>query len=162
MSMPGAVARCLSVALGLLALLLSLNLSSLVGGMELAQRWYESAGAFPLIAAALIVLGALSHLASLWHRGDQALGGEEVDTGNARVGVAAGGLLLFVLLVPAVLLAGFAPGVAVFLLAVTRWAGLPWRRSAVFAVVTAAVLYLVFVLGFNVWFPEPWIAGWTA
>lgn len=160
MSLPGAVARSLSVVLGLVAAAILLKLPALVNGTELAEHWYESAGAFPALAAGLILLGALAHLLRLRQRGDAALGDEEVEAGKGRIGVALAGLALFVLMVPAVLLLGFAPGVALFLLAACRGAGLSWRGSALFAVVTAAVLQLVFVELFHVWFPEPWIQPW--
>lgn len=160
MSLPGAVARSLSVVLGLMAGAIALNLPALVNGTELAAHWYESAGAFPLLAAGLILLGALVHLLRLRQRGDAALGDEEVETGEGRLGVALAGLAFFVLLVPAVLLLGFAPGVALFLLAACRGAGLPWRASALFAVIAATVLQLVFVELFHVWFPEPWVEPW--
>ena len=160
MSFQGALARILSVTLGLLALLLALNLKSLVAGMERAVYWYESAGSFPLIALGLVVLGAAGHLWNLRSRGDQALGDEEVEVRGSRIGTALIGLVLTLLLVPAVLLLGFAPGLWLFALTVTRASGLPWRRCAVFATVLAAVLYLVFVKVFNVWFPQPWVSGW--
>lgn len=160
MSFQGALARILSVTLGLLALLLALNLTSLVAGMERAEHWYESAGSFPLIALGLVLLGAVGHLWALRSRGDQALGDEEVEVRGSRIGTALIGLLLTLLLVPAVLLLGFAPGLWLFTLAVTRASGLPWRRGLVFATVLAVVLHLVFVKVFNVWFPQPWVAGW--
>ena len=162
MKLPGAMARSLSMFLGLLAGAILLKLPAWVNGTELAEHWYESAGAFPALAAGLVLLGAAAHLLSLRRRGDVALGDEEVDTGDGRIGVALLSLALFVLMVPTVLLLGFAPGVAVFLLAACRGAGLSWRGAALFAVVTAGVLHGVFVELFQVWFPEPWIRGWLA
>lgn len=162
MKLPGAMARSLSVLLGLMAGAILLKLPDWVNGTELAEHWYESAGAFPALAAGLIALGAAAHLLSLRRRGDAALGNEEVETGDGRIGVALLGLALFVLMVPTVLLLGFAPGVALFLLAACRMAGLPWRRAALFAVITAAVLHGVFVELFQVWFPEALIKGWLA
>ena len=162
MSMPGAVARALSLALGLMALAIGLNLPALVNGTELAEHWYDSAAAFPAIAVGLMLLGALAHGLSLLRHGDAALGNEEVETGNGRIRVALAGLALFVLLVPAVLLLGFAPGLALFLIVVCRCSGLPWRRAALFALATALLLHLVFVELFQVWFPQSLIAGWLA
>ncbi len=160
MGFSSAVARALSLVLGLMALLIAVQLPALVQGMAQAEPWYESPGAFPLLAAGLILLGAAAHLVQLWRRGDAALGDEEVETGDGRPRVALLGLALFVLAVPAVLLLGFAPGVGLFLLAAARGSGLPWVRSTVFAAATAGVLQVVFVEVFHVWFPQPWILGW--
>lgn len=162
MSLSSAVARALSLALGLLALLIAVNLPSLVNGLALADHWYESPGAFPLVAACLMLVGAAIHLLRLWRRGDAALGAEEVEAGDGRLRVALVGLSLFVLLIPIVLVLGFAPAVGLFLLAATRCSGLPWERSTVFAVTTAVVLQLVFVEVFKVWFPQPWLSGWAS
>ena len=162
MSVQGALARILSVALGLMAFLLVLNLKVLVAGLERAEHWYESAGSFPLIAMGLVMLGAVAHLWALRSRGDEALGDEEVEVRGSRIGIALAGLALVVLLAPAVLFLGFAPGVWLFALTVTRVSGLPWRRCLVFATMLAVVLHLVFVNVFNVWFPRPWVLGWLS
>jgi hypothetical protein len=160
MSFQGALARILSVTLGLVALLLALNLEVLVAGMDRAEHWYESAGSFPLIAMGLVMLGAAGHLWSLRSHGDRALGDEEVEVRGNRIGVGLAGVALVALLVPAVLWLGFAPGLGLFALAVTRASGLPWRGSLVFSTLLAVILHLVFVKVFSIWFPQPWISGW--
>jgi hypothetical protein len=50
-------------------------------------------------------------------------------------------------------LVGYGVATAAFLLTLGSLSGLGWRVPAVIAVVLTAALYLIFVVGFKVWFP---------
>ena len=64
---------------------------------------------------------------------------------------------MYVLLCMAV---GYAAASVAALTLLGLWVGLAKRYALVLALAMSVVLYLVFVVGFKVWFPASWIAGW--
>jgi len=147
---PWAEAAALAL-LGAGAAALAVATAQLVVPWRDAVPWYESAGSFPRAALALVVLGALAELVRRW-RGGSTVASEELDSGAARLPLAAAVALLFAVYALSVPVLGFAVSTAVFLLVAARLAGLAWRIAAALALPLAAVLWLVFVKGLAIAF----------
>lgn len=157
--MSRAVARGLCAGFLGVSLVLGLGLDRWISGSGNGLPWYESARLFPLLAITLVVLGALAQLLML-HRAKAAAGEEdeadaEVDARGSRGPLVAAGAASLVAMALLTGWIGFAPSVAVVTGLLAHAAGLGTRRALVFSIVLAALLHLVFVLGFDVWFPAP-------
>ncbi|WP_157991391.1 tripartite tricarboxylate transporter TctB family protein [Caldimonas tepidiphila] len=157
--MSRAVARGLCAGFLGVSLVLGLRLDRWISGSESGLAWYESARLFPLLAITLVALGALAQLLRLRGAARAAGGDDEADAevdarGSRGPLVAAGvaGLVAMALLTGWI---GFVPSVVVVAGLLAHAAGLGARRALVFALVLATLLHLVFVLGFDVWFPAP-------
>jgi hypothetical protein len=63
------------------------------------------------------------------------------------------GATLFALYVGLSFWLGYLAGTAVFVIVAARAVGLTWKIAAALAIGASALLYLVFAVGLNVWFP---------
>lgn len=123
----------------------------LIVGMPEEVAYYRSPALFPSIALALVAIAAAIHCVRLL-RG-ASLSTDDIDEPAAHWRVVVLAFVAYVLYVLAVPLVGYAVATAVFLLGLGALSGLGWRLPALVGVCLTAALYLVFVLGFRVWFP---------
>ncbi len=131
------------------AVLLPLTPRLIIGMKDVP--YFRSPALFPAIALAVVAIGAAVHCMRLL-RG-ASLTTDDIDEPTAHWRVVLLAFVAYAIYIVAVPFAGYAIGTAAFLLALGRLAGLGWRLPALIAVVLTAVLYLVFVVGFKVWFP---------
>lgn len=148
--------RCVAIAFGGLLALAALGLliaaPALVGSARQQTPFYQSPLTFPLIALAVIVGGALVHVTQLL-RG-AALAGDDIDEPAANwrlVLLAMAAYAVYLVLVP---LAGYVPSTAAFIVGIGLLARMGWKLPCVAAVGVTAVLYVVFVVMLQVWFPS--------
>jgi hypothetical protein len=130
--------------LALVALGVAIATPWLIVPFKAGVPWYESAATFPRAALLLAVFGAGVEFARR-RRGALAPQGEELDSSSARMGLASAVLALFAgyaLITPWL---GFGVSSAVFLLLAGRLVGLRWRTTALLALPTAVLLWIVFV-----------------
>ncbi|MBL8382915.1 MAG: tripartite tricarboxylate transporter TctB family protein [Burkholderiales bacterium] len=131
----------------------------LIQGYNPDQPYYARSAFFPWLALSLVVLfGGWSTWQAV--RGVRRELSDELDVAHTSVPRALAGAAvvgLYILLCAAV---GYpaATCACVFLLA--RQTRLSRAASLLMALVLTATLYLVFVVGFKVWFAPSWLAGW--
>ncbi|HZY16316.1 MAG TPA: tripartite tricarboxylate transporter TctB family protein [Ramlibacter sp.] len=123
----------------------------LILGMQPDVPYYRSPALFPSIALALIAIGAALHCVRLL-RG-AALATDDIDEPAAHWRVVVLAFLGYAAYAAVVPLVGYVPATALFLFILGRLAGLGWRLPAIVAVVLTALLHLLFVVAFQVWFP---------
>lgn len=170
-----------SVAAAALALSVGLaaSIGALVQGIAHAEAWYQSPAFFPLAAMLLTAVAAVGSLVRSWRQrvsgaaivtGGQSGAADastsessadddadEFDASASQPRRALAAIVLLLLYPLAVAFAGLVIGTMAFVTAIASQAGLPLRRALLVALLLALVLHAVFVLGFRVWFPEPWI-----
>ena len=138
-----------AVALGA-AVLLPL-VPRLIIGIHPGVPYYRSPALFPSIALALIAICGALHCVRLLRGAALATDDIEEPAAHWRVVVLAFlGYAAYAVAVPVV---GYLPATGLFLFILGRLAGLGWRLPAMVAIALTAVLYLVFVVLFQVWFP---------
>lgn len=123
----------------------------LIVGMPQDVAYYRSPALFPSIALALVAIAAAVHCVRLL-RG-ASLSTDDIDEPAAHWRVVVLAFVAYVLYVLAVPLVGYVAATAVFLLGLGTLSGLGWRLPAAIGVSVTAALYLIFVVGFKVWFP---------
>lgn len=139
---------------GLLALAAAVLLPlapRLIIGMPDDVPYYRSPVLFPAIALALVAVCAAVHCVRLL-RGAE-IGTDDIDEPAANWRVVLLAFLAYAgyaMVAPAV---GYVLATALFLFALGWLAGLGWRLPLVLSLLLTGVLYVVFVLGFKVWFP---------
>jgi hypothetical protein len=124
---------------------------TLIPGTNFDVPYYRSPAFFPMAALALVAVGAALQTLRLL-RG-ASLEADDIDEPAANwrmVLVSAAAYAGYIALVP---LAGYAAGTAAFLVVLGVLARLGWKLPLVVAVVLTGVLFGVFVVGLNVWFP---------
>lgn len=145
------IALAFSAALAVTGTTLLVLTPALIPGMSPDAPYYRSPAFFPMAALALVAVASALHALRLL-RG-ATLEGDDIDEPAANwrmVLVAAAAYAGYIALVPFV---GYVAGTALFLFALGILARLGWKLPLVVAAVLTAVLFCVFVLGLNVWFP---------
>ena len=137
---------------------LALFTPRLIQGYNPDQPYYIKSAFFPWLALSLVVVfGGWSTWQAV--RGISRALSDELDVAHTSIRRALGGAALLALYVVLCAAIGFpaATFVSVFLLA--RLTRLSMAMSASMALILTAFLYLVFVVGFKVWFAPSWLAG---
>ena len=146
---------------------LLLVLAALAGGLALASRslivpypqaaaWFESAAFFPLLALGLM---ALAGLVEVFNR-RQAMelkDSEELDSSQARMGLAWGMLALLGLYMLAVPWMGYLSSTLLFLVVSSRVLGFAWRTTWALSLPLALAMWWVFVKLLKVHFGHGWL-----
>jgi hypothetical protein len=146
---------------------LLLVLAALAGGLALASRslivpypqaaaWFESAAFFPLLALGLM---ALAGLVEVFNR-RQAMelkDSEELDSSQARMGLAWGMLVLFGLYMLAVPWLGYLSSTLLFLVVSSRVLGFAWRTTWALSLPLALAMWWVFLKLLKVHFGHGWL-----
>lgn len=153
------VSRAICVVLITLSIVLWWTMPRLVAGMDNAASWYESPGLFPTIALLIIVLGGATHLWRQRKIENDAVGEDEIDASASQNTPALLSLVAVLTYAIAVPLIGYAAATLLFVSTMLLLAGLRWGIAAWAGLGAAALLYIIFVLGFHVWFPEPSIVS---
>jgi hypothetical protein len=136
--------------------LLMLAPTLIVGARE-GVPYYKSPTFFPMAGLSLLVLGAVFHGLRLLRGGSLETDDIDEPAANWRMVLVSGAAYAgYIAIVP---LVGYAAGTAAFLLGLGVLARLGWKLPVAICVVLTAVLFAVFVLGLNVWFPAPELAG---
>jgi hypothetical protein len=139
----GAVALGAAIALPLVP--------RLIIGIHPDAPYYRSPALFPSIALALIAICGALHCVRLLRGAPLATDDIEEPAAHWRVVVLAFcAYAAYAAVVPRI---GYVPATGLFLLLLGRLAGLGWRLPAVVAIALTAILYLLFVVAFKVWFP---------
>lgn len=162
---------------------LATNVGTLVQGLAQAEAWHQSPGFFPIAAMAVAAVAALARLAALRRerlpqadappvpspeaghdttlvlRPPDEDAADEFDASASRPSHALRALLVLLLYPLGIAAAGLVPATVAFVTVSAVLAGLAPRRALLVAVVLAVTLHLVFVVGFKVWFPQPWITA---
>ena len=147
----------LSATLMLLALagvcgFLALYRGRFVGNIDPAVAYYRSPEVFPGLSLAVAALGSLWLALRAWRQGSEP-SEESLPRSQPRPGVVVAIIALFAVYTLALPWLGYplATGGFVFLgLLLLRFA---WTRALGLALAMAGVLWLVFVVGLDVWFP---------
>lgn len=149
------------------AVMLALLARTRITGLDASQAWFESPAAFPLAALALVGVSAAVHG---WQRllarrrraiGSDAAGSaaddDEIDASATDPRRAIGCIAMLLLYPVAMAAVGFMAATFLFVLAVAALVKLPLRRAALVGGCMAGGLWLVFVWGFKLGLPEPWL-----
>jgi hypothetical protein len=123
----------------------------LIIGMHTNAPYYRSPALFPSIALALIAICAALHCVRLL-RG-AALATDDIEEPAAHWRVVVLAFIAYGAYTAVVPRIGYVPATGLFLFLLGRLAGLGWRLPAIVAITLTAVLYLLFVVAFKVWFP---------
>ncbi len=145
------IALAFSAALALAGTLLLIFTPALIPALRDEVPYYRSPAFFPMGALALLSVAAALHTLRLL-RG-AALEGDDIDEPAANwrmVVVAATAYAAYIGLVPMV---GYVAGTVCFLFALGFLARLGWKVPIAVAVILTGLLFSIFVLGLNVWFP---------
>ena len=145
------IALAFSAALALTGTTLLVLAPALIAGSREGVPYYRSPVFFPMAALALLAVGAALHTLRLLRGAD--LDTDDIDQPAANwrmVLVAAAAYAGYIALVP---LAGYVAATAAFLLVLGMLARLGWKLPLALAIVLTGLLFAVFVLGLNVWFP---------
>lgn len=145
------IALAFSAALAVAGTTLLVFTPALIPAMRTDVAYYRSPAFFPMAALALLAVAAALHALRLL-RG-ASLDADDIDApaDNWRMVMAAGAAYAgYIALVPFV---GYVAGTALFLVCLGLLARLGWKLPLVVSVVLTSVLFGVFVVGLNVWFP---------
>ena len=147
---------------GLLAVL-----ALLAGGLALASRtlivpypqgvaWFESAAFFPLLALGLM---ALAGVVEVFHRrrAIELKDSDELNSSQARMGLAWAMLGLFGLYMLAVPWLGYLSSTLLFLVASSRVLGFSWRTTWALSLPLALAMWWVFLKLLKVHFGHGWL-----
>ncbi len=151
------IALAFTAGLAFVGTALLLFAPALIAGGHGDGAYYKSPAFFPMGALALLVIGALFHVLRLM-RG-ASVEGDDIDepAANWRMVLVSGAA--YAGYIAAVPLVGYAAATAAFLLLLGVLARLGWKVPLAIAVVLTGLLFAVFVLGLNVWFPAAALAG---
>ena len=146
---------------------LLLVLALMAGNLLMASRqlivpypetalWYESAAFFPMLALGLM---ALAGLVEVFNRRDalELKDSDELDSSQARMGLAWAVLGLFGLYMLAVPWLGYLSSTVLFLVASSRLLGFAWRTTWALSLPLALVMWWVFLKLLKVHFGHGWL-----
>lgn len=146
---------------------LLLVLALMAGNLLMASRqlivpypktafWYESAAFFPMLALGLM---ALAGLVEVFNRRDalELKDSDELDSSQARMGLAWAVLGLFGLYMLAVPWLGYLTSTVLFLVASSRLLGFSWRTTWALSLPLALVMWWVFLKLLKVHFGHGWL-----
>lgn len=149
----------LAFTLACAALALAVATPALTGSLDKVQQpYYAKPSFFPWLGLALVVgFGLWSALQAL--RGIRRELSDEIEAEHTSAKLALGGAGLFGLYALLCATLGYAAATFAATLLLGAWVGLDPRFNLLLAGTVTAVLYLVFVVGFKVWFGPSWIGG---
>ncbi len=146
---------------------LLLVLALMAGNLLMASRqlivpypetalWYESAAFFPMLALGLM---ALAGLVEVFNRRDalELKDSDELDSSQARMGLAWAVLGLFGLYMLAVPWLGYLSSTLLFLVASSRVLGFAWRTTWALSLPLALAMWWVFLKLLKVHFGHGWL-----
>lgn len=139
------------------AAVLAIATPALTGGYNATQPYFTRPSFFPWMALGLVVAFGAWSAWQAW-RGVQRDLSDEIEAEHTSVRLALGGAALFLGYVVLCVAVGYTAATFVALTLFGWWVGLERRFAIILAGATTAVLYLVFVVGFKVWFAPSWIA----
>ena len=138
-----------------------------IGGLVATRGWNSTTALFPraialpmlLLALAILLRDILADRRRSREAAGLDAGAAAEDTARlAAVAVRFAWLIAFTLVIWAL---GLVPAIFLFVVAYMGWQGrCCWGRSVLFAAVTAAAVYLIFNLAFQVVWPDPAVAAW--
>lgn len=147
----------LCLALSAVATVLALATPLLIDGSNPNEPYYAKSAFFPMVALSLMIaFGALAAVQAL--RGVEREQSDEVAAGRSGVSRALVGALLFALAVPLAMLIGYFGATLFTSFALGKLVRLRLKVNLLVAVTLAALLHVVFVTGFKVWF-APSVVG---
>ena len=146
---------------------LLLLMAVLAGGLALASRslivpypqaaaWFESAAFFPLLALGLMALAGLVEVFNR-RRAFELKGSEELNSSQARMGLAWAMLGLFGLYILSVPWLGYFSSTLLFLVASSRVLGIAWPTTWALSLPLALVMWWVFSKLLKVHFGHGWL-----
>ena len=121
-----------------------------------AALWYESAAFFPLLALGLMALAGLVEVFNRRHA-LELKDSEELDSSQARMGLAWGMLGLLGLYMLAVPWMGYLSSTLLFLVVSSRVLGFAWRTTWALSLPLALAMWWVFVKLLKVHFGHGWL-----
>lgn len=148
--------RVLLLVLAMLAGSLALASSSLIVPYPQAAAWFESAAFFPLLALGLMALAGVVEVFNR-RRAIELKDSEELDSSQARMGLAWAMLGLFGLYMLAVPWLGYLSSTLLFLVASSRVLGFAWRTTWALSLPLALVMWWVFLKLLKVHFGHGWL-----
>ena len=149
----------LCVALGIAGLVGALATPQLISGYNAAQPYYLKSAFFPWVALSMVAGFGTWAGWQAW-RGIARTESDEVEAGSSGVALALAGAALFAGGVILSLAVGYAAATWIMLVILGSVARISLRARLVLATVLSLILYAIFVVGFKVWFPPSWLAGW--
>ncbi len=148
--------RVLLLVLAVLAGGLAMASRSLIVPYPQATAWFESAAFFPLLALGLMALAGLVEVFNRRHA--MALKeSEELDSSQARMGLAWSMLGLLGLYMLAVPWMGYLSSTLLFLVASSRVLGFAWRTTWALSLPLALAMWWVFLKLLKVHFGHGWL-----
>ena len=148
--------RVLLLVLAVLAGGLALASRSLIVPYPLAAAWFESSAFFPLLALGLMALAGLVEVFNR-RRAFELKGSEELNSSQARMGLAWAMLGLFGLYILSVPWLGYLSSTLLFLVASSRVLGFAWRTTWALSLPLALVMWWVFSKLLKVHFGHGWL-----
>ena len=148
--------RVLLLVLALLACVLALASRQLIVPYPQAVAWFESAALFPLLALTLMALAGVIEVFNRRHA-IELKDSEELDSSQARMGLAWAMLGLFGLYMLAVPWLGYLSSTVLFLVASSRLLGFAWRTTWALSLPLALVMWWVFLKLLKVHFGHGWL-----
>lgn len=151
------IALVFSAALGLGGTALLVLAPTLIAGARGDVSFYKSPAFFPMGSLAVLVIGAVFHTLRLWRGASLETDDIDEPAANWRMVLLSGAA--YAGYIAAVPLVGYVVGTAGFLLLLGVLARLGWKLPLAISIVLTGLLFGVFVLGLNVWFPSAALAG---
>ena len=148
--------RVLLLVLAVLAGGLALASRSLIVPYPQAAAWFESSAFFPLLALGLMALAGLVEVFNR-RRAFELKGSEELNSSQARMGLAWAMLGLFGLYILSVPWLGYLSSTLLFLVASSRVLGFAWRTAWALSLPLALVMWWVFSKLLKVHFGHGWL-----
>lgn len=148
--------RVLLLVLAVLAGGLALASRSLIVPYPQAAAWFESSAFFPLLALVLMTLAGLVEVFNR-RRAFELKGSEELNSSQARMGLAWAMLGLFGLYILSVPWLGYLSSTLLFLVASSRVLGFAWRTTWALSLPLALVMWWVFSKLLKVHFGHGWL-----
>ena len=148
--------RVFLLVLALLAGGLALTSRSLIVPYPQAAAWFESSAFFPLLALGLMALAGLVEVFNR-RRAFELKGSEELNSSQARMGLAWAMLGLFGLYMLAVPWLGYLSSTLLFLVASSRVLGFSWRTTWALSLPLALAMWWVFLKLLKVHFGHGWL-----
>jgi hypothetical protein len=147
--------RVVLLVLAVLACGLALASPQLIVPYPQAMAWFESAAFFPVLALSLMALAGGVEVVKRRHA-LELKDSDELDSSQARMGLAWAMLVLFGLYMLAVPWMGYLSSTVLFLLASSRLLGFAWRTTWALSLPLAGAMWWVFLKLLKVHFGHGW------
>lgn len=148
--------RALLLVLALLACALALGSRALIVPYPQDAPWFESAAFFPVLALALMAVTGAVEVFNRRHA-IELKDSEELDSSQARMGLAWAMLALFGLYMLAVPWMGYLSSTLVFLVVSSRLLDFSWRTTWALSLPLALAMWWVFLKLLKVHFGHGWL-----